>query len=62
MFEKHNPTIALDILYIKKEEIWSAVISKIISNCEKQVILLMIPNEEKEERNLSLKDDDITFQ
>ena len=62
MFEKHNPTIALDILYIKKEEIWSAVISKIISNCEKQVILLMIPNEEKEERNLSLKDDGITFQ
>ena len=62
MFEKHNPTIALDILYIKKEEIWSAVISKIISNCEKQVILSMIPNEEKEERNLSLKDDGITFQ
>ena len=62
MFEKHNPTIALDILYIKKEEIWSAVISKIISNCEKQVILLMISNEEKEERNISLKDDGITFQ
>ena len=62
MFEKHNPTIALDILYIKKEEIWSAVISKIISNCEKQVILLMISNEEKEDRNISLKDDGITFQ
>ena len=62
MFEKHNPTIALDILYIKKEEIWSAVISKIISNCEKQVILLMISNEEKKERNISLKDDGITFQ
>ena len=62
MFEKHNPTIALDILYIKKEEIWSAVISKIISNCEKQVILLMISNEEKEEHNISLKDDGITFQ
>ena len=47
-FEKNNPTIALNILYIKEKEICPTYISKIISNCEKQIILLMIPNEEKE--------------
>ena len=49
MFEKNNPTIALNILFIKEKEICPAYISKIDSNCEKQIILLMIPNEEKEE-------------
>ena len=36
------------ILYIKEKEIYSAYFSKINSNCEKQIILLMISNEEKE--------------
>ena len=47
-FEKDNPTIALNILFVKEKEICPACISKITSNCEKQIILLMIPNEEKE--------------
>ena len=42
--EKNNPTVALNILYIKEKEICQAYISKINSNCEKQIILLMIPN------------------
>ena len=47
-FEKNNPTIALDILYIKEKKKCLAYISKINSNFEKQVILLMIPTVEKE--------------
>ena len=47
-FEKNNSTIALHILYTKEKEICPADISKINSNCEKPIILLMIPNEEKE--------------
>ena len=43
MFEKNNPIIALNILYIKEMEICPAYISKINLNCEKQIILLMIP-------------------
>ena len=39
MFEKNNPTIALNILCIKEKEICPAYISKINSNCEKQIIL-----------------------
>ena len=46
-FEKTNLAIALNILYIKVKES-PAFISKIDSNCEKQIILLMIPNGEKE--------------
>ena len=46
--EKNNPTIALNILYIREKEICLAYISKINSNCEKLIILLMIPNEEEE--------------
>ena len=46
-FEEYNSTIALNILYIKGKEICPAYISKINSNCEKQIILLMISNEEK---------------
>ena len=48
MVEKKNSTIALNILYTKEKEICSAYISKINLNCEKQVILLMIPNEEED--------------
>ena len=43
--------------YIKGKEICPAYISKINSNCEKQIIMLMIPNEEKEDWHyLALKD------
>ena len=46
-FEKNNPTINLNILYIK-EKICPTYISNINLNCEKQIILLLIPNEEKD--------------
>ena len=47
-FEKNDPTIVLNIWVIKEKEIYPAYISKINSNCEKQIILLMTSNEEKE--------------
>ena len=47
-FRKNNPTISLNILYSKEKEICPAYISKIDSNCKRQIILLMFPNEEKE--------------
>ena len=47
-FEKNDPTIALNIWVIKEKEIYPAYISKINANCEKQIILLMTSNEEKE--------------
>ena len=47
--EKNNWTIVLNILCIKEKGICQTYISKIYSNSEKQIILLMIPNEEKEE-------------
>ena len=46
-FEKNNVTIALNVLYAKKEKIYLAYVSKHNSNREKQVILLMILNGEK---------------
>ena len=46
--EKSNPTIALNILYTKEKQTYPAYISKINSNCEKQVVLLIVPNKEKE--------------
>ena len=48
MFEKNNTTTALDILYIKEKEIYQAYISTHNSTREKQIIHLIIPNEEKE--------------
>ena len=45
---KNNPAIALNILYIKEKEICLAYILKINSNFEKQIVLLMIMNKEKE--------------
>ena len=48
-FEKDNLAISLNILYIKEKEMNLAYISKHNSASEKQIILLMIPNEEKEE-------------
>ena len=43
-FEKNNPTNALNILYIEELEVCLAYISKMNWNCEKQIILLSIPN------------------
>ena len=43
-FEKNKVTIALNVLYAKKEKIYPAYVSKQNSNREKQVILLMISN------------------
>ena len=51
-FEKNNITIALNVLYAKKEKIYPAYVSKHNSNLKKQVILLMIPNEEKRKANI----------
>ena len=47
--EKNNVTIALNVLYAKKEKIYHAYISKHNSNHEKQIILFMISNGEKRE-------------
>ena len=46
--EKNIPTISVNILYTKEKEIFPGYISKINSNCEKQIFLLMIPIAEKE--------------
>ena len=46
-FEKNNVAIALNVLYTKNEKMYPAYVSKHNLNREKQVILLMIPNEEK---------------
>ena len=45
--EKNNVTIAFNVLYAKKEKIYPAYVSKHNSSREKQVIILMIPNQEK---------------
>ena len=47
-FEKNILAITLIILYIKQKEIYSACVSKHNPTREKQIILLIIPNEEKE--------------
>ena len=47
MFQKNNLTIDLNVLYTKEMKICPPYFSKINSNCAKQIILLMIPNEEK---------------
>ena len=44
--------ITRNILYTKEKEICPAYISNINSNCEKQIILLMIPNEEKKDHTI----------
>ena len=44
--EKNNLTIALNVFYAKKEKAHPAYVSKHNSNCEKQAILLIIPNGE----------------
>ena len=45
--EKNNVTIALNVLYAKKEKLYPVYFSKHNSNREKQVTLLMISNGEK---------------
>ena len=50
-FEKKNLIITFNIFHIKEKKICSAYISKTNRNCEKQIILLMIPNEGKEGRH-----------
>ena len=47
-FEKNKITIALSVLYAKKEKIYPTYVSKYNSSHEKQVILLMISNGEKQ--------------
>ena len=46
-FESHNLTIALNVLCEKEMGICPAYTSKYNSTCEKQIILLMIPNKKK---------------
>ena len=43
-FEKNNVTVALNVSCAKKEKIYSIFVPKHNLNCEKQVILLMIPH------------------
>ena len=50
-FEKNNVTIAFNVSDAKKRRIYPANFSKHNSNCEKQVILLMIANGEKCKRS-----------
>ena len=45
--EKNNVKVALNVLYAKKIDIYPAYVSKHNSNCEKQIVLLMIPNGEE---------------
>ena len=45
--EKNNVTITFIVLYLKKEKKYPTYTSKSYSNCEKQIIILMIPNGEK---------------
>ena len=51
MFKKNNQAIAVNILYIKENKKHPFYISKHNSIHEKQIILLIIPNGEKEERH-----------
>ena len=48
-------TIAANVLYAKKEKIYPAYVSKPNSNHEKQVILLLILNREKQLHYLPVK-------
>ena len=46
MLKKFNPTINLNVLYVKEINIYPVYISKYKLNHENKVILLMIPNGE----------------
>ena len=43
-FEKNNPTIAINVSYVKNINIYTAKIAKHNLNNENQIILLVIPN------------------
>ena len=45
-FEKNNPAVSLNVLYVKRMYVYPAYISKHNSNYEKQIILLTILNGE----------------
>ena len=47
MFEKNNTTFTLNVLYEKEMKMYPDYISKINSNSEKEINLLMTPNEVK---------------
>ena len=51
--EKNNVTITLNVLYAKKEKPFPSYVSKHNSNREKQFILLMIQNGEKQQKAIS---------
>ena len=53
--EKNDVTIALNVLYAKKEKIYPSYVSNHSSNREKQVIILMISNGEKVWHYLAVK-------
>ena len=53
--EKNDVTIALNVLYAKKEKIYPSYVSNHSSNHEKQVIILMISNGEKVWHYLAVK-------
>ena len=53
--KKNNPTVALNIFYTKEKETFRAYISKINSNCEKQILLLMNPNGKKKKDGIILQ-------
>ena len=55
MIAKINVKIALNVFYVKKEKLQPAYVSKHNSNCEKQVILLMISKGEKPWHYLAVK-------
>ena len=50
-FEKNNPTIALNIFFLLKKKKDVHHIFQKLRKCEKQIILLMIPNKEKQGRH-----------
>ena len=54
-FEQNNVTIAVNVLYAKKEKIYSAYISKHNSIREKQVVPLMISNRDKQWHYLAVR-------
>ena len=58
-FEKNNRAVALNILCTKEKEICPAYISKRNSDCEKQIILLMIPNDSIKKTIYIIKRNDI---
>ena len=53
--EKNDVTIALNVLFAKKEKIYPSYVSNHSSNREKQVIILMISNGEKVWHYLAVK-------